>query len=328
MANLLRKPQNGGNGGGYREEVAYTMDTIGNFGIAQVEDDMEQKIFTLDADRSNSMKSANPNSGIHESNVAKTLDTTTPTPQKAQGGQMIVAYDARGNGDGKTANTITGDHANRVTDFTPIVAQADGFKPRNSSSARSLGYENNNSPTIDTSQNVAIVVHGSQDPISNTEHANAVNRNNGLENCIAIGVDGYNQSKTGDVSKTISSAASDYHHVPCAAIPINSMVIGKDIKEGDRQTTGIGKEDDPCPTLQTEHHHAVANHLSVRRLLPVECERLMGFPDNWTKIPWRGKSADECPDAPRYKACGNSMGVNCMRWIGLGIEAVEAKHRK
>lgn len=166
--------------------------------------------------------------------------------------------------------------------------------------AGGIAYKENVSATIKAAPSGGnqvpdiVCVHGSQDPISNTEHANAVNRNNGLENCVAI--------------------------------PINSMVIGKDIKEGDRQTTGIGKEGDPCPTLQTEHHHAVASHLSVRRLLPIECERLMGFPDNWTKIPWRGKPADECPDAPRYKACGNSMGVNCMRWIGLSIQAVEDKY--
>lgn len=60
----------------------------------------------------------------------------------------------------------------------------------------------------------------------------------------------------------------------------------------------------------------------VRRLTPVECERLMGFPDNWTRIPWKGKPAEECPDSPRYKACGNSMCVNVMRWIGMRIELV------
>lgn len=63
--------------------------------------------------------------------------------------------------------------------------------------------------------------------------------------------------------------------------------------------------------------------LMVRRLTPVEAERLMGFPDNWTRIPWRGKPAEKCPDAPRYKACGNSMCVNCMEWIGERIEKVE-----
>lgn len=61
----------------------------------------------------------------------------------------------------------------------------------------------------------------------------------------------------------------------------------------------------------------------VRRLLPIECERLMGFPDNHTRIPWNGKSEENCPDSPRYKACGNSMAVNCMRWIGEQIQIVE-----
>ena len=54
----------------------------------------------------------------------------------------------------------------------------------------------------------------------------------------------------------------------------------------------------------------------VRRLTPMECERLQGFPDGWTQIPYRGKPAEECPDGPRYKAVGNSMAVPVMRWIG------------
>lgn len=62
----------------------------------------------------------------------------------------------------------------------------------------------------------------------------------------------------------------------------------------------------------------------VRRLTPRECERLQGFPDNWTKVPYRGRSADECPDTPRYKAIGNSMAVPVMRWIGERIQEVDA----
>ena len=58
----------------------------------------------------------------------------------------------------------------------------------------------------------------------------------------------------------------------------------------------------------------------VRRLTPRECERLQGFPDNWTLVPYRGKPA---ADGPRYKAIGNSMAVNCMRWIGARIDQVE-----
>lgn len=67
----------------------------------------------------------------------------------------------------------------------------------------------------------------------------------------------------------------------------------------------------------------LATRYAVRRLTPRECERLQGFPDDWTLIPWRGKPADQCPDGPRYKALGNSMAVNVMRRIGRRIEFVE-----
>ncbi len=70
---------------------------------------------------------------------------------------------------------------------------------------------------------------------------------------------------------------------------------------------------------------AVAQAMTVRRLTPRECERLQGFPDDWTMIPWRKKPADDCPDGPRYKALGNSMAVNVMAWIGERIAGVEAR---
>jgi len=66
--------------------------------------------------------------------------------------------------------------------------------------------------------------------------------------------------------------------------------------------------------------------MAVRRLTPRECERLQGFPDDWTLIPWRKKPADECPDGPRYKALGNSMAVNCMEWIGERIAKYSNPH--
>ena len=60
----------------------------------------------------------------------------------------------------------------------------------------------------------------------------------------------------------------------------------------------------------------------VRRLTPMECERLQGFPDNWTDVPYKGK--EHPSDTPRYKACGNSMAVPVMRWIGERIAEVDA----
>ena len=56
--------------------------------------------------------------------------------------------------------------------------------------------------------------------------------------------------------------------------------------------------------------------MAVRRLTPTECERLQGFPDDWTLIEWKGRPAEECPDTPRYKAIGNSMTVPVMHCIG------------
>ena len=60
--------------------------------------------------------------------------------------------------------------------------------------------------------------------------------------------------------------------------------------------------------------------LQVRRLTPRECERLQGFPDDYTLVPYRGKPA---ADGPRYKALGNSMAVPVMRWIGERIKLAE-----
>lgn len=102
---------------------------------------------------------------------------------------------------------------------------------------------------------------------------------------VALAVDCYNGTVTGDVAATMGTSGS----------PINSA----------------GPQ--------------VMRSMAVRRLTPVECERLQGFPDCYTAIPWRSKPASECPDGPRYKALGNSMAVPVMAWIGERIAAVAAQ---
>jgi DNA (cytosine-5)-methyltransferase 1 len=80
-------------------------------------------------------------------------------------------------------------------------------------------------------------------------------------------------------------------------------------------------EDGTVGTLRREthgHEPAIVASMAVRRLTPVECERLQGFPDGYTNIPWRGKP--EAPDGPRYKALGNSWAVPNVRWIGVRID--------
>jgi DNA (cytosine-5)-methyltransferase 1 len=69
-------------------------------------------------------------------------------------------------------------------------------------------------------------------------------------------------------------------------------------------------------TLDKSKTPATMHNMAVRRLTPVECERLQGFPDNYTNI------RENCPDGPRYKAMGNSMAVPVMRWIGERINKV------
>lgn len=84
-------------------------------------------------------------------------------------------------------------------------------------------------------------------------------------------------------------------------------------------------ESDYASTLKARDHKdstdLIVTEDGVRRLTPVECERLQGFPDNHTRISWRGKDAADCPDGPRYRAIGNSMAVPVMRWIGERILA-------
>ena len=88
------------------------------------------------------------------------------------------------------------------------------------------------------------------------------------------------------------------------------------------------REVDVASTLNTNggdgrEGHLVKTSMAVRRLTPLECERLQGFSDGYTRISWRNKAPEDCPDGPRYKALGNSMAVPVMRWIGEGIQIVD-----
>lgn len=105
---------------------------------------------------------------------------------------------------------------------------------------------------------------------------------------------------------------------PHVAYGIPGNWIGRAPENGGNATEPMH---DVSPCLTVADRHGVAMSMSVRRLTPIECERLQGFPDNHTLIGWRGKGADECPDGPRYKAIGNSMAVPVMRWIGERIAA-------
>lgn len=139
------------------------------------------------------------------------------------------------------------------------------------------------------------VVHGSQDPIVSSEHAHALGRNNGTENCVL-------QSQP---VLALHDKATRYQG-------------GGDTRNGDGSGNGLGvsNPNDPMYTLTCGDRHAVSTP-AVRRLTPAECERLQGFPDGHTAIPWRNKP--ETPDGPRYKAIGNSKAVPVVQWLGMRI---------
>jgi DNA (cytosine-5)-methyltransferase 1 len=96
---------------------------------------------------------------------------------------------------------------------------------------------------------------------------------------------------------------------------IQGSMIGRNDNAGPQ---GDGINEEVCFTQNTIDRHAVVNTMAVRRLTPTECERLQGFPDGYTNIPWR--KAAESPDGPRYKALGNSWAVPVVRWIGKRIQ--------
>lgn len=165
-------------------------------------------------------------------------------------------------------------------------------------------------------------VHGNQDPDTNLELAHTLGRNHGQENaCIAFSYKDHGADASEDLSPTLRAGNSDNSNANGGQPP----AIAYAFKPGQgAKARGIGFDEEQSPTLTsassgTNLTPAIMQGVSVRRLMPVECERLQGFPDNHTLISWRGKEAAECPDGPRYRAIGNSMAVPVMRWIGERI---------
>lgn len=255
---------------------------------------------------------------------------------------------------------------NCVIDTAPIICA--GFSGGQGENAGGIGYQEEVAPTIRSSESGGNQVpdilcqYGDVAGALTARHDSSPCADRGMSIVYENHAQDSRVKPCGECSpQTNANAGMGGGNLPIVheCYPINSMIIGKDAKDGDRQTTGIGADGDPVHTITATHHHAVAiaentigrkennggngtgaqeelaytqnatgvmgvcTNATVRRLTPVECERLMGFPDNWTRIPWRGKPEEQCPDGPRYKACGNSMCVNVMRWIGMRIAQVE-----
>ncbi|MNF41377.1 putative BsuMI modification methylase subunit YdiP [compost metagenome] len=203
------------------------------------------------------------------------------------------------------------------------------------------------SATQQDAESGLLVVHGTQDPGVSSSTAFALGRNSGQENAVlafsckdhgadagaiaptlrAMNHSGSHANAggqvavciTGDITHTLKADGFDGSEdgtgrgQPIVAAFAENSRAELRYEDGDGGITGSlsgggGKAGQGMPSAQIGP--------SVRRLIPRECERLQGMPDDYTLIPWRGKPASECPDGPRYKAIGNSKAVPCVRWIG------------
>lgn len=131
-----------------------------------------------------------------------------------------------------------------------------------------------------------------------------------------LAYDGYNNAVSEDIYRTLRIGIDSGDHI---AIPIQGTIIGRSDSAGP-QGKGFGDENDPSYTLDTISQHGVMTpDLILRKLTPLECERLMGFPDDHTKYYANGK---QVADTNRYKMCGNAVATPVAKWVGEQIYAI------
>lgn len=219
--------------------------------------------------------------------TARGVGTCGADDNQAQAGHLIAQCAS-----GDISHTLKGEGFDGSEDGTgrgtPVIAFGGGNTSGNIDVAACLTAKGQR---IDFEVET-FAVHGTQDPDTNRELAHTRGRNNGQENAIVtepftLAIRGRSEGSTVEVRNDGTA---------------NALLT----PNGGRAGMGVG---------------AIGWGMQVRRLTPIECERLQGFPDNHTLIGWRGKDATECPDGPRYKAIGNSMAVPVMRWIGERIAA-------
>lgn len=192
-------------------------------------------------------------------------------------------------------------------------ASSAGFKFHQGAGAGNIGFGQEQSPTCTSDWHDRAVLTFAQNTDSTAVAVEPVISMADLNANTAIGYDMVGTLHVGGDAPSV-----------CQRAPVRRS------SDADAQEGGKGAlvSDEVSLTLPTGNTQTLFSEeggdMAVRRLTPLECERLQGFPDDWTKISYRGKPADECPDGPRYKAIGNSMAVPVMRWIGERIAMAEA----
>lgn len=124
----------------------------------------------------------------------------------------------------------------------------------------------------------------------------------------------YSSPRPGDPCHLLAASA----HAPAIAFQERGRADGRSLEIGGDVVYAVTA---PSGGGRTHERNVPTPGMTVRRLTPLECERLMGFPDGHTDVQHKGKPAS---DGSRYKALGNSWATNCARWIGERIDAVDA----
>ena len=243
----------GCNGKGWREDVCYTLNTI----------DRPAVCIGFSGNQSEKARSLGIQAEI------------SPTLREGEGGnQKPMVYDARGNGDGETVCTITGDHENRVTDYTALLTMQ-GFG----------GYK----------ENVVASTCKSRDYKDATD-------------LVVSGIDARNGEEVYAIDHAITTGGNCTAQGPCIYKNIEATIKASGVH-------AVSYESVDGTTCIKSH---------VRRLTPLECERLQGYPDGWTDIgEWvdsKGKRHDSS-DSARYKALGNSIALPFWHWLMRRISA-------
>lgn len=236
----------------------------------------------------------------------------------------------------------------------PLVQETHAFLPDNGGKAGGIAYERELSPTLKTDHNPAILAfaqnqRGEVRDMRDCSGALAASPgakqqtyvcqpDAGQKPVLCASNRGPRSSIGVDVSPSLmASDDKNPNVVLCATDSGSNAAVGEDLaptltahdaksasyvfSAKNAASAGLSVSSDTSPTLSTTKQPAVSGDGTVRRLMPVECERLQGFPDGWTDVPYKGK--EHAPDSPRYKALGNSMAVPVMRWIGWRIQSVE-----
>lgn len=280
----------GCNGKGWREDVSYTLNTIDRPAVIAFSQNQRDEVRDL-RDVAGSlaaepgMKQQTFVAGFKHkaSGMARGIGYEREKSQSLISGQECAVFDARGNGDGETACTITGDHQSRVTDYTALC-----------------------------------IGNGQADQLRVSEKAGALNCMHDQQAVMCFQNTGrgwWNESETGATVRT-----------PCGGDSVKAnLVSAVDCRNGTENTKVNG-------TLQAKNKGGSSVNLqnvcrensTVRRLTPLECERLQGFPDGWTDIgEWvdsKGKKHKPA-DSPRYKALGNSIALPFWKVLARKISA-------